>query len=223
MFVPLTAVALFLLLGAVATPLATRRVAAAARMSSRRQAFIVETVSEMRLLKLDGAERTWVDRYRELSGEAAVAGYRTTQFMSIVSTLSYMIVIGAGLTTLGFGAELVLEGSVTVGALIACMILTWRALGPLQAAALTFTRLQQIGSSIKQIDTFVRIPTERNPSAEAAPIENITGLVTVTNVTLRYAPDRDPTLFGVTFQVQPGDIACIIGPTGSEIDATQAD
>ena len=213
-FVPLTLIAVFLVLGALLAPAIRDRVGKATRAGSKRQGFLVETTSNMRALKFAKAEDTWLERYRALSADAATAGLSSNLIAALVTTLVYVLMMSAGIATLGFGTFRVLEAEMSVGALVACMILVWRVLSPLQTGFITLTRLEQVTASIRQLDSLMAIRPERDPNT-IVPTRRHRGRVTFSRVSLRYTPDSDPALVGVDFDAAPGEVIAVIGQNGS--------
>lgn len=214
-FVPMVMVGMFLLLALVVSPFVRNSVSRSARAGSQRQEFVVEALSKMRALKYTGADRTWLDRYRDLSAKSAMANFKTAQISAIVQTVSHVLVISAGAITIAFGVFRVLAGDMTIGALVATMILVWRVLSPLQTGFVALTRLEQVVSSIKQIDNLMNIRPERNPREQVAPLKALRGHVTFARVSLRYTNDADPALVGVSFEAEPGEVVAVIGRNGS--------
>lgn len=201
-------------LGLALFPIVKNRVASAARLDSKRQEFVVEALSKTRALKRIGAEATWSRRYRELSAEAGMAGYRAGQMSGVMAALAHGVTMLAGTATLGLGVLQVLAGNMSVGGLIAAMILVWRVLAPIQTAFLLTTQFEQIRASIRQIDGLMKLKGERDPDARVVPLPRFKGRVTFARVSIRYSNDADPALVGVSFQVEPGEVVAVIGPNG---------
>ena len=214
-FVPLIMIALFVLLGWVMEPFVRNGISKAARASSRRQEFTVEALSGMRAIKYNGAESKWMERYRELSSKAAMAGFYTSQVSSLINTLSHVLMISAGVATIVFGVIRVFNGDMTIGGLVASMILVWRVLAPLQTGFLAMARLNMVRSSIDQINNLMTMQVERDPNAMLTPAKKITGRVTFSRVSLRYSSDADPALVGISFEANAGDVVVVIGGNSS--------
>lgn len=213
--IPILTLLAFVGLGMVMLPIVRRSVAVAARSGSRRQEFVVETISKMRALKLSGADRIWLDRYRDLSAKAAMNSFKTGHISNLVSTLSHMLIVTSGLSTIALGVSLVLNNSMSIGGLIASMMLVWRVLSPIQTGFMTITKLEQVRSSIRQIDNLMGLRPERDPRAMIAPIKSIKGRVVFSRVSLRYSNDADPALIGVSFEAKPGEVIAVVGRNGS--------
>lgn len=214
-FIPIAMLALFAILGTIVTPLIRSNVARAGRSSSKRQELVVETLNTMRAVKYCGAERTWLERYRELSAKAALTSFVTAQLSSLVQTIAHVLMTGSGIATVVFGVYRVLNGDMTVGGLVATMILVWRVLSPLQTGFISLTRLTQIKSSITQINNLMNIRGEREPHALITPLKRFAGHVSFNRVSLRYSPESDPALVGVSFEVNAGEIVAVVGGNGS--------
>lgn len=216
-FVPVAGVAAFVLAGLILRPRMRRAVAEAGRASSRRQEFLVESFSRLRDINGTGARGVWRDRYRTISADAAIKGFKSAQSSAFAAGLSQAIIVCTGLGTLGWGVLRVLEGSMTVGGLIASMMLVWWVLRPLQAGFSTLSQLERMRDSVGQINRLMRLVPERREAGQAssAARKSWTGRVTFSNVSMRYVAENDPALFGVNLQVEPGEIVGIVGPNGS--------
>ncbi len=214
-FVPMAMIGLFALLGIVIGPIAHASVARMGRASSERQEFIVETLPSVRTIKHCGTESVWLERFRHLSADAAMAGFRNWQISSLVMTLSHVLMIGAGVATISFSVIQVLHGEMTLGALVASMILVWRVLAPLQTGFIAISRINQVRSGINQINALMSLRPERAPTAMKHPLRRMAGRVTFGRVSLRYKSDADPALVGVDFDVRPGEVVAIVGGNGS--------
>ena len=214
-FVPLIMVALYGILTLIFTPLIRAAVAKAARAGSRRQELVVETLGGMRAVKYCGAESTWLERFRTLSAKSALYGFHASQYSALVQTLSHVLMVAAGVGTIVFGVFRILNGDMTVGGLVASMMLVWRVLGPLQTGFISMARITQVRASIGQINNLMNIRAEREQHSIVNPIKRLEGFVSFNRVSIRYSPEADPALVGVTFDVEPGEVVAVVGGNGS--------
>lgn len=212
---PVIMMALYAVLLLALMPFVRKAVTEAAQAGSRRQEFVVECLSKMQALKYTGAERTWQERYRKLSANAAMADFRTSQITALINTLSSVLMMTAGLTTMAVGVQQVLHGGMSVGTLVATMMLVWRALAPCQTAFITVSRLEQVRGSIRQINNLMTIKPERAPNGRFTPLRRVKGRITFSRVSLRYNPNADPALIGVSFDTVPGEVIGVVGHNGS--------
>lgn len=113
---------------------------------------------------------------------------------------------------LGLGAYLVIERSVTVGAMFAASILLGRALQPIEQIVGSWRSLVTARDSFQRIRELLAA----NPLREARlELPRPLGHISVEGVS--YAPPRSnkPILRGVSFRIAPGEVIGIVGPSGS--------
>jgi len=214
--VPLGLILLFVLLGLTVFPMLRRRVAEASRTRAQRHAFLVEMLANARAIKQLGAEALWRNRHRKRSAAAATTHYRAQTLSVLLQTLSQSLVLGAGALVLLLGAGRAIEGSMTIGALVASLALAWRVFAPMQAAFVTLSRMEQVRQSIGQIAALMRLkPESMRPPADTLVRRVIGGPIGFNRVSLRYRNDGEPALLGFQLEVQPGQLIAITGSNGS--------
>jgi ATP-binding cassette subfamily C protein/ATP-binding cassette subfamily C protein LapB len=212
---PAASLVLFGVVAYLARPLVEKRVGAASRASSRRQEFLVEALSKPRAIKEAGAGKTWWERYRRLSADAALKSHHSARTMVIVGAASQAMVMITGLGTLAWGVDRVLDGLMTVGGLMATMIMVWWVLRPLQTAFSLASQIQRVQASVAQINRLMQVRPERQPVPTTQTLPTFQGRITLSNVSVRYNPDADPAVLGATFQIEPNEIVALVGANGS--------
>ena len=112
---------------------------------------------------------------------------------------------------LGLGALLAIAGYISAGAIVAASILLSRALQPVEAVIGGWPTLTSAHAALKRLaDVMAGVPPERIYTRLPEPA----GRLEIDQVGLR-GPDGRPVLFGVTFDVAPGEMLGIIGPSGA--------
>jgi ATP-binding cassette, subfamily C, bacterial LapB len=182
---------------------------------SKRQEFLLETLTKLRAIRLSGWEHVWQTRYRRLSSEASMASFSAGMNAQILEVISYVLMTLGGIATLGFGVVGVINQSLTVGALIASMMLIWRIVAPMQLCCSSITRIQQLEASAQQVQRLLAMSPEHDPVAPGLEGLALKGQITFHRVSLRYAADAEPALLGVSFNIKPGQIVAIKGDNGS--------
>jgi ATP-binding cassette, subfamily C, bacterial LapB len=187
-----------------------------ARARAARHGITVEIVSNLRAIKQLGGRAIWLDRFRALSAAAAHEGYRSQMLGQHLQTISQGLMMFAGAATLAWGATMIVDGTMTVGALIATMALVWRVLAPLQMGLMTLQRLDAMRGSIRQIDGLLRLKPELQERAAPSVVQRVfRGAVKVNRVSLRYRPDAEPAMLGVELEAKPGEMIGLTGNSGA--------
>jgi len=214
-YIPIVMMGVFGLVAFILLPPMKRAVAQSSRQKAERHGFLVESMSNLRTIKQTASEKSWLDRFRHLSAGAAYTHFRTSQISLLMQSIAQAIMMAAGVATIGFGVLRILNADMTIGALIACMALVWRVLSPLQNLFLTLSRLEQIISSVKQINLLMKIKSEDDPSPSNLSNREFSGNIVVDRVSFRYRQNSEPALLGVSFKVNPGEMLAIMGHNAS--------
>ncbi len=214
-WIPVVLVGLFALCGVIIIPITQRTVTVVGELRSQRQSFLVEMLSNLRAIKTCGVEAIWSRRHRELAARTAMANFRSSQVAVVARTIAQLLMLAAGIATLAYGTLRVMDGHMTIGALVASMALIWRVLAPLQQGFLSLTRLEQITLGLQRLNLLMRIKPEREPGQVTERHRNFTGRIAFRRLSLRYTPQAEPALLGVELTVEPGQVVAITGANGS--------
>lgn len=214
--VPLLLGLLILLLGYASQYVQSNAMQRVASSQAARHGLTVEIVSNLESIKQSGGAAIWLERYRAASAAAAVDSRRVQMVSGLLNAVSQTLMMLTGMVVLAWGAMRITEGSMSVGALVATMALSWRALAPLQLGLTALTRLGQIRLGMAQIDRLLQLRTELSDRPGPAVVQRVfRGAVTLNRVSLRYRPDAEPALLGVDLVLRPGEMIGITGHTGS--------
>ena len=190
------------------------RVAAVSKAATKRSEFLVEMVGKMRIVRECGAQRLWLERFREISASATMASYKAEQLSSLVVGISYFVMMLAALFIVTATVPAVFSQAVSSGALIASMMLMWRVLTPIQTVFVNMNRIERVRSATRQIDGLMKIKGERQESASSLVARGLEGRIEFARVSFRYSLNVDPALIGVEFKINPGELIAISGPNG---------
>jgi subfamily B ATP-binding cassette protein HlyB/CyaB len=152
--------------------------------------------------------------------EEQLAGYVAASFRvtSLGNTASQTVQLISKLVTAGilfFGAKLVIDGSLTVGELVAFNILASRLSTPVLRLAQMWQDFHQARLSVARLGDILNTPAEETFSSGRTALPAMRGDVLFDHVTFRYRVDGPETLHDVSFSVPAGQVVGIVGPSGS--------
>jgi len=213
--VPLLMICAYVLLFAVMRHKIKNVIRLSAKASSARQQFVIETFEKLRGIRLNGLGKAWEEKFSTLSGKEILLNFRLVYLGTVAETLAHALTVMAAVLTVGIGVHFIWQGSMTTGALVACMILVWRILLPFYSLCTMIPRLEQLRNSIEQVNNLMDMETEVETATTHAALAGLRGEVTVDNVTLRYHDGDAPVLDGLSLQLKPGTIAAVTGRNGT--------
>ena len=213
--VQLCAVAIYWVLYIVTKPEVAHRTIISAQAGSKRQEFMTDALSKMRGVKFAGAEELWHEEYRRLSGKALERELDSQHYFGIVGTMAQTLGMLTALATITTAVICTFNGVAQVSSVVASMIITWRLVAPMQNGFMSLASLARVSRSVKQIDGLMRINAEREPTISKMAPPKFRGEMSFVRASFRYNTDSDPVLLGVSFHIEPGQVAAIAGPNGA--------
>jgi ATP-binding cassette subfamily B protein len=215
------------LIGLAALPLfiwPTRRAAAAQRRLLARQqerladmsAHTQETLSinGILLMKLFGQEPYELDRFRgmnrdvrDLSIRRAMVGRWFFMFLGLFGALAPALVYW-------YGAHAIIRGDMQIGTVVAMAAFLTRLFGPVTQLFSTHVTVQSNMALFERIFDYLDLKPEIQERPGAVALPRAEGRVEFDHVSFRYTPHR-LALSAVSFSVEPGQIAALVGPSGA--------
>jgi subfamily B ATP-binding cassette protein HlyB/CyaB len=206
---------LYIGISAIATPLFRERLDEKFARGAENQAFLVESVTGVETLKAMAVEPQMQRRWEQQLAGYVAASFRVT---TLNNTASQTVQLISKLVTAGvlyFGAKLVIDGSLTIGELVAFNILSGRVSGPVLRLAQMWQDFHQARLSVARLGDILNTPAEPTFSPNRSALPALRGDVAFQNVTFRYRIDGPEVLHDVSFSVPAGQVVGIVGPSGS--------
>ncbi|EGI25771.1 putative cytoplasmic membrane export protein [Escherichia coli TA206] len=217
--VPLTLVPVVILVGVLLQRPLARHINSSVRESSQRQGLLVEALDGIETLKLNNAvnwvQRRW-DSYTASVSRSSIRVKNTSNliisFSAAVQQINTVILVILG-TYLIHSDEP--HTRITMGALIASVILSGRALAPLGQIASLATRFQQARLAMHGVNEIVRRPVERESQTHYLTVKDIRGEFRFRDVVFAYKSGLPAALSGLSVCIRPGEKVGVIGSVGS--------
>jgi ATP-binding cassette subfamily B protein len=130
-----------------------------------------------------------------------------------IASINAMVIIGPALVWLA-GAWLAINGGVTVGTIVAFVGYLGRLYTPASALAGVQVQIVSALAVFERIFAYLDMKPEGDEKPDAVTLENVRGDVLFDDVYFNYSEDRTA-LDGVTFHIEPGQMAAFVGPSGA--------
>jgi ATP-binding cassette subfamily C protein LapB len=214
-WIPLVMLPLMLLIGfALQRPLdrAMKRLQAE---SAARHGVLIESLSGLETVRATGAEARMQTAWERSVAATARSGEDVHFWSSLSLTSANTASQLTSLLLLIVGVFLILDGKLTVGALVAANMLAGRVLAPIAGIASVITRGTQTLASLKSIDRIMSLQRERSPERAYVARKIDEGRIAFENVSFAYPNAPGNALEKVSFKIEGGEKVGIIGRVGS--------
>ena len=178
-------------------------------------------LADMDSIKAGGQESALYLKWLGLQVQFVNTVVRAQRATLALSQVPGLVAIAANLAVLGIGSLRILEGSFTVGNLVAFQVLLAGFTAPVQALFNATQKVQTMKGDVARLDDVLNYGSEkgvevREASAPAPPPARATqGLLEFRGVTFGYNRGEPPLLSGFSLAVEPGKRVALVGASGS--------
>ena len=131
-------------------------------------------------------------RFEEASNKQSDLGLSTRTITQFAINSSASIQQFAQVAIIFYGVFLIAEGTVTMGGLIAAVILAGRTLAPLTQLANALTRVNSARTAFSTINELMKKPKDREDDENPLSRPNLNGEIEFKNVTFSYPGAKEP-------------------------------
>ncbi|HET6468914.1 MAG TPA: peptidase domain-containing ABC transporter [Geminicoccaceae bacterium] len=184
------------------------------RADGKRQSMLVETIHGMRTVKALTIEPMQRRRWDEATAETVLTQFQVRRLSGAASAVVGLLEKLLTVALVWYGALLVFDRELTIGALVAVNMLAGRVSGPLVQIVSLVNEYQQTALSVRMLAQIMNRQPERDSSAGAlAP--RLRGEIAFEGVTFYYPGSAMPALDGVTLRIPAGSVVGVVGRSGS--------
>jgi len=192
-----------------------RSIEASYEASSQKNAVLIETLSAIETIKSLGVEARSQWKWEQAIGEIAKASIRSKMLQSSIGRMTGFMQQMSTVVIVLAGVYFIKEGDLTMGGLIATVMLSQRAIGPMgQFANLTST-YSQTKTALDSLNELMQKEIERPASKRFIQHPSFEGRIEFNNVSFTYPGESKQALNRVSFIINPGEKVGIIGRIGS--------
>ncbi len=211
----LLTIPLYIMLSVFITPILRHRLDEKFKHGAENQAFLVEAVTGVETLKAMSVEPQMQRKWEDQLSKYVTASFRTQNLNNVANQIAGFISKITTVLIIWFGAHLVIDGTMTVGQLVAFNMIAGRVSGPILKLVQLWQDFQQAGISVKRLGDILNTPTEPGYNPNRSTLPELKGQVSFEHLNFRYRPDGPRILNDVSLQVRPGEVIGIVGRSGS--------
>ena len=202
------------------TPMLRARLHEKFNRGAENQSFLVEAVNGIDTVKAMAVEPQMLRRWDQQLAAYVAAGFRASTLATLAHEGVGLVGKLVTLVTMWLGARLVIDGSLSIGQLIAFNMLAGRVAQPVMRLAQLWTDFQQTGISVQRLGDILNARTELGRAQgqgarSGSVLPRLEGRLEFDQVVFRYRPDGPEVLKGIELAIAPGEVIGIVGRSGS--------
>lgn len=182
-------------------------------LEGRMASLVQQTLSGLPAVQAFTREDFEHARFQQYADMTVEAYRRTTSSQMWFKLFGGMITALGTAAIMWLGARLVLSGAMTIGTILVFLSYLGSLYGPLNSITHTASTWQYAASNADRVLEVLTTPPDVEDAAHAREAV-LTGSVRYEDVTFGYETLR-PILRNVSFEVHPGQVVAIVGPTGA--------
>jgi ATP-binding cassette, subfamily C, bacterial LapB len=185
------------------------------RAAAMRNSSLVESLVGLESVKAHGVEGVMQSRWERSANYLAERG---AQLRLLAASTLHVALLAQQLTAVSvivIGVYLISSVQLSLGGLIACSMLTARALAPMSQIAGLMAQYHHARTALRALEEIVERPVERPAGAHFLSRQSFRGEIEFRDVSFAYPNSETSALRGVSFRIAAGEKVAILGRTGS--------
>lgn len=181
-------------------------------MDTARYSFVLEALTGIHTIKALGVESVFARRFRMMLGRSSGVAARVALLNQRLAAFGALFAQSVVIVVVVCGAPMVIGGSLSLGGLIACVLLSGRLIQPLQHALMLWVHHQEYRFALQRIGRMARLQQQH---CQPLPLEAPQGAVECVEVI--YAKDvTAPMLLDhLNLSIKPGEAIAMRGKEGA--------
>ena len=185
------------------------------KFSGLRHGHLVECLGAVEPIKANGAEGVVQNAWQQMTGHSASWLLKAKIITNSVINFAGFIVQVSIVGVVVLGVYRVADNLISMGGIIASVMLTARAVAPVARLAGLMTRSNQAQSALKQLDALMALEGEFEDKAHLPSRSKLSGNITVDNVAFTYPEANCASLQQISTSISQGEKIAIVGSNGS--------
>ncbi|MFP1646609.1 type I secretion system permease/ATPase [Pontitalea aquivivens] len=214
--VPLIAVPLVIATGLVIQPFLARIAEGSMQSNMSKQAVLVETLNGLETVQATGSGRLMRRRFEEASDAQSDLGLKNRMLSQFAINSAASIQQLAQIATIFYGVFLIQDGVITMGAMIAAVILGGRTLAPLSQLASAMSRANGALQAYRSLSSVMNDDSDQvDASRPRLSRPRLQGSIELKNVSYSFPGANAPIIRNLSLKIPAGQKVAIVGRMGS--------
>ena len=213
--VPLIIIGILLLYSLILVKPLKNSIEATYEATANKNAHLIETLHTIKTIKTLGATNysQWI--WEESSGAIATKSLRARMMATSITVVTNLMLQVNTVGLIIFGIYQISGQELSLGGLIAIVMLASRSVSPMGQIAGLITNYEQTRTAYDSLEEIMQRSTERPEQKSYVRRSDFEGAVQFRDVNFSYPGASKKTLTDISFQIQPGEHVGIIGKVGS--------
>ena len=214
-FVPMVTMVLILLYALIIRKPLQESIESSHEASAKKNSVLIETLQNIETVKSMrmNSKQQW--NWEESTGEIAEKNLKSRMLSSSIPSVTNLFIQLNTVFVVVFGVYLIQEFELTMGGLIAVVILTSRTVAPMGQAAGLISNYADAKTSYTVLNDIISKEAERPAGKEFVERPRFKGKIEFQDVSFNYPGTEVPALSSVSFVINPGEKVAMIGRIGS--------
>jgi ATP-binding cassette subfamily C protein LapB len=214
--VPLIAVPLVILSGLVIQPFLARIAESSMQTNMSKQSVLVETLNGLETVQATGSGRLMRRRFEEASDAQSELGLKNRMLSNFAINSAASVQQLAQIATIFYGVFLIQDGTITMGAMIAAVILGGRTLAPLSQLASAMSRANGARQAYRSLSAVMNDDADQqNLTRSRLSRPHLSGSIEFKNVSYTFPGASSPIIRNLSLKIPAGQKVAIVGRMGS--------
>ena len=183
--------------------------------SAVKNGILIESLSSLETIKTLGASGHVQWNWEEATGEIANRSIKSKIITTSITTVTSFLVQLNTIAIIVLGVYMIQDTHLTMGGLIAVVMLSSRAIAPMGQVASLAANFEQTKTAYKSLSKIMQMPVERPEGKKFVRRNSFDGKIEFKNVSFTYPDTTKGSLDRINFVIQPGEKVGIIGKNGS--------
>ena len=185
------------------------------REGAVKNGLLLESIDNLETVKATRAEGRNLRLWESLSAELSVVGVKVRNLSALLGYSANMIQQLCYVAVVAIGVYQIDAGEMTVGALVACSILSSRTVAPMSMVAGILVRWQHVKVALEGLDNLMQAPVERPAGRHFTRKPNLVGHYQLEAVQVRYHPEAPLALNLRKLEIKAGEKVALLGGNGA--------